>query len=615
MVAVGSGGSLAAAHFAVYLHHVFIGTQATAVTPLELIQQMPISRDTTAVFVSAGGANSDILTAFGAAVMMEPRTVEVLCARRDSRLVETAREYPWTTVLEFDLAGGRDGFLATNSLLAFFVLLGRAYEVSVGQSTCLLPAPPWADSHPGAHLWRDTLREESAQLWKRNHTVVLYGAATKPAALDMESKFAEAALGAVLPTDYRNFAHGRHHWLAKRGDSSAVIALASDAEFELAQRTLALLPAEIPSLLLRFPGPRVAAAIEALVAVLHCVGLAGEVKGTDPGRPGVPPFGRRIYHLRMGAKAAGPRVRRPRPKDAAIARKQGRPPLSGREDRGHESWCRAHMAFIRRLQGTLFCGAVFDYDGTLCDSAKRFEAISSGVAGQLVRLLEGGVPLGVVSGRGGSLRDALRSALPRGHWEQVSVGFYNGAQCGSLAADNLPDSSDIPCAELADIVASLPRHPEFLSGVEITVRAQQITVEPLVPMAVDRVWAVVSELARRHCAPGTGVVVSGHSVDVIAPGVTKRALVSQLRLHAGLPLDSPVLCVGDQGQWPGNDYDLLGEPCSLSVDRVSPDPATCWNLAPPGHRGVQATVGYLRCIQTEGGPFTVDPRQHKRSQG
>lgn len=49
--------------------------------------------------------------------------------------------------------------------------------------------------------------------------------------------------------------------------------------------------------------------------------------------------------------------------------------------------------------------------------------------------------------------------------------------------------------------------------------------------------------------------------------------------------------------WPGNDSYMLKEPFSLSVDEVSPDPKTCWNLAPPGYRGVQATLAYLDCLQ------------------
>ena len=54
--------------------------------------------------------------------------------------------------------------------------------------------------------------------------------------------FTEAALGHVQLADYRQFAHGRHHWLAKRGDSSAVIALGTEADATIMDKTLRLLP-------------------------------------------------------------------------------------------------------------------------------------------------------------------------------------------------------------------------------------------------------------------------------------------------------------------------------------------------------------------------------------
>lgn len=70
-----------------------------------------------------------------------------------------------------------------------------------------------------------------------------------------------------------------------------------------------------------------------------------------------------------------------------------------------------------------------------------------------------------------------------------------------------------------------------------------------------------------------------------------------------------ILSIGDKGQWPGNDFDLLANPFSLSVNEVSGDPTTCWNLAPAGHRGVQATLDYLGCFRTNQGYFYIDLKQ------
>lgn len=78
--------------------------------------------------------------------------------------------------------------------------------------------------------------------------------------------------------------------------------------------------------------------------------------------------------------------------------------------------------------------------------------------------------------------------------------------------------------------------------------------------------------------PSTGAVAlrSGHSVDVVAPGVSKLAVVERVWQAVGVERD--VLCIGDRGRWPGNDHVLLTISYSLSADEVSADPAACWNL-------------------------------------
>ena len=56
---------------------------------------------------------------------------------------------------------------------------------------------------------------------------------------------------------------------------------------------------------------------------------------------------------------------------------------------------------------------------------------------------------------------------------------------------------------------------------------------------------------------------------------------------------------GDKGRWPGNDVDLLANPLGISVDEVSEDLDTCWNLAPAGVLGPQAMLYYMSRISTD----------------
>lgn len=123
----------------------------------------------------------------------------------------------------------------------------------------------------------------------------------------------------------------------------------------------------------------------------------------------------------------------------------------------------------------------------------------------------------------------------------------------------------------------------------------------------DLVLALVSERAEQHGRGQLRVVASSHSVDVLASGVSKLAGVGAVRGRSREPKCGRVLCIGDRGRWPGNDHALLSEPLSLSVHEVSTDPETCWNIAPPGHRGVQALLGYLRAATARVGAFRLLP--------
>src|SRR5262249_33714830 len=162
-------------------------------------------------------------------------------------------------------------------------------------------------------------------LWERQTIIVLYGTAGHPAALDLESKFTEAALGSIQMADYRNFAHGRHHWLAKRGGTTAVLALVTADDRAIANKMLRLIPADIPVARLDIPGRGFHTSVTALAMALYIVGLAGEACGIDPGRPGVPLFGRRMYNLRAFGALGASEPMLPPHEALAIERKTGMP--------------------------------------------------------------------------------------------------------------------------------------------------------------------------------------------------------------------------------------------------------------------------------------------------
>ena len=92
---------------------------------------------------------------------------------------------------------------------------------------------------------------------------------------------------------------------------------------------------------------------------------------------------------------------------------------------------------------------------------------------------------------------------------------------------------------------------------------------------------------------GIRVWRSSHSMDIV---VFRE--VSKLRV-----IEDPdrTLCIGDYGTVEGNDYEMLTSKFSLSVDRVSKNAESCWNIAPSGMKGLDATLYYLSRLTVSGG--------------
>lgn len=604
LMAIGSGGSLTAAHALASLHRRWTGHLAAVATPLEAIFE-PISSATSSWLVSAGGSNVDIIAAFHALVAREPRQLAVMCGKADSPLSAAALAHPFTDLVVYPPPAGKDGFLATNSLLAFVTLLTRAYaaEFDQGDSSFGEESSALLALLCDAERW-DQWKTLLQPAWGRATTLVLHGPTTRIGAVDLESKFTEAALGNLQIADFRNFAHGRHHWLAKRADESAVIAFVSAADEELALKTLDLIPTSIPQVRLPIAGSPESAMLASLFAALKITGWAGEARDLDPGRPGVPDFGRKLYHLALPKLPRRSGAQSMRDDDVvAIERKAGQPVarLEGQENLPW--WSESLGAFRHRLKEARFAGAILDYDGTLVDSRSRFDPPSDAIAAELSRILLSGGRIGVATGRGVSVRRDLRTVVPRDCWDRVLIGYYNGAELGLLSDDAVPDSTETVCEELSAVAGALRSQTELVDIASQTDRRYQITLEARRPTTEGRLWDLAQQTllltAQRHLS----VTRSSHSVDVVAPNVTKLNVLQRLQAdHPG----TNWLAIGDRGRWPGNDYELLKTPHALSVDELSVDSETCWNLAPRGQRGVEVTLIYLRALVSEGASLRFD---------
>jgi fructoselysine-6-P-deglycase FrlB-like protein len=603
LITIGSGGSFSAATFAAHLHERYTGLPARALTPLDVVLSSLNWSSNGVLVLTARGSNPDVLGAFHQLALQEPRSLSAVCTRTKSPLGEVAKQFSNVEVAEWDIPSGKDGFLATNSLLATAVLLSRLYS-SCNSSASLPTSLDELLSGEEPQITNGSVDS----LWGADTLIALYSPTTRAAAIDLESKFSEAAIGNLQPVDYRNFAHGRHHWLARYGSSTGIVAFVADEVEELSTRMLRLIPRQVPILKVRVVGQGDSPAIAALVHAIRIVGDAGSAAGFDPGRPHVPAFGRKIYHLKAFRKTL---VDAFPPQYVAIRRKS-RSTLEALEVRGElDEWEKAWTSFSSRISRTRFGGLVFDYDGTLCDEKHRFDAIDKRISKELTRLARTGSVIGIATGRGKSVRVALQNAIPKTLWKQFVVGYYNGSEIGELKNDACPDGIEQSDPPLAQIAQTLADDIVVRKRAILNCRKHQITIESKQPGFWSFLWDYVQEVLYRLDIPGVMALRSGHSMDIVAPHVSKRNVLELVASRIGKR--KSVLCMGDRGRWPGNDFSLLGTDFSLSVDEVSADPARCWNLAPPGLRGIDATLYYLSNLRTTKQGMHLDLKLSKAS--
>jgi hypothetical protein len=222
VIAVGSGGSFVTARLLARLVQRHHRSVARAATPLEFGIDAELARGKHLWLLSAEGANPDILAALDLALAAEPARLTVLCNRADSPLASAAAA-AGCHVLAFPTRGQRDGFLATHTLLLSSTLLLRAAAAAVGANDPT-SAPIVVDALP-VEVWAAMSARRLSPVIGRETLIVVYDPEVAEAAWLVETNMWEAALGNVQIADLRNFAHGRHHWLAKRACTTSLLAL------------------------------------------------------------------------------------------------------------------------------------------------------------------------------------------------------------------------------------------------------------------------------------------------------------------------------------------------------------------------------------------------------
>tara|TARA_R110000823_G_scaffold14367_2_gene47483 strand:- start:28 stop:993 length:966 start_codon:yes stop_codon:yes gene_type:complete len=312
-------------------------------------------------------------------------------------------------------------------------------------------------------------------------------------------------------------------------------------------------------------------------------------------------FGRKLYKL----TPPKPRKRKPphglSERDVvAVERKTKQSVDKLARSESLQYWKNHLNSFRKGLFKKTFDAIVLDYDGTLAETRSRFDPPSEGIVEKLIEMLEAGIWVCLATGRGKSARIDLQKCIPSAHWEMVLIGYYNGAEVSSLGDDSVPNGEARAYGDLHTASALLNVNGLICEISDQEDRNYQITLTSKGGFSATNLYESVVELLSGAGLDNLSVVRSGHSVDILAPGVTKLNVVDALMQK--IPNVS-ILSIGDSGDLHGNDYELLFHPYALSVDKINADPKTCWNLGSQGQRGPNILAEYLDAIICSEGSF------------
>ena len=410
LLAIGSGGSTTAAAFLAQLHESAFGQVSRGTTPGDFLSQDRTLENAAVVLVSAEGKNQDILATAERVDFLEIPSVGVVLAG-DSPLAEQCNCKGASTVIVYPMPWKKDGYLATNSLVATLILFARAYKNSTGAEFDDLDSDWLAN--------RQKLIQDQGlvkHVLERGALAVLFGSYGRVGAIDIESKFAEAAFGSCEITDFRQFAHGRHLQLIDAERAPCFVVFSDGVEDVLCDSTLAFFPEKIPVVRLPLPSDQVKASVISVIDSILITDLIGQGLFKDPGQPFVSQAARGMHQLKVSNLF--PRKKNDFP---AIRRKI---PL-GASNVVVSDWVDAGNIFCEKLANSKIKALVCDFDGTFCNTEGRFHGLDMRLIPVIERLLRGGMTLAFASGRGDSLHNEVPSVfrLPKGGFHATSFSF------------------------------------------------------------------------------------------------------------------------------------------------------------------------------------------------
>lgn len=585
---VGSGGSYSVAcaieHFCVRE-----GFFAKAITPLTLNLYKEQIRNNNVILVTAGGRNSDSLNSYKFLHDLEPQNLLTICMKKDAPIKALQSCDLHNYFYEFELPSKKDGYLAVNSLIASILLFSKSmFQLYADDYYKLDSEFDFSKININTDKIMNVLVKDSI--------IVLHGGITTPIAIDLESKFSETALGNIQLVDFRNFAHGRHFWLNHRKESTSIISIVGKNEEIIAEKTLSLIPNEIPRYDIYLQEDNIMNMLHTYYIMFSIVNIAGKMQNINPGKPKVAEFGKKMYHINYNFcdESKFKKLKKSN-KALAISRKIGINSSYALMKKYEE----AYEQNIKFITSRCYKGIIFDYDGTLHIKNKN-TIIENEIFDKINGLLENGIIIGIATGRGKSVRLEMRKLIKKDFWNSIAIGYYNGAEVGLLNDDTKPCKNiAVPLAlrNIKNEICKINTNSKII--IDKAENPFQLTIIADDGQNSKHEFEYLKEICYSY--PEVKVVSSSHSIDIILKDTNKKEVSKYYIDNKYVNNYDEFIYIGDSGSLYGNDFEMLLCETGISVDNVSKNLDYCWNYAPMGKRNLEATKYYLENININNG--------------
>lgn len=295
--AVGSGGATVGAEYVAMCRNTLQAAPTFVCTPLEFALNTQDLGGAEVWLFSANGKNPDIMAAFDSATTRQASVVHVLTVNEQCLFIREAERLANVHVHVLPVADHKDGFLATHSLLAMAISLlraaGRCLDGPVNREIeeAVLSAAQMSLDHEH----RKWLASRFESLAETDTLLLLFDPRLSPAALTIESSAWETAICPVQSTDFRNFAHGRHVWLAQRGENTLILSLTGAETRDVWRDIDELIPLHLRRVQYDYDNCGRFQNFLGILDGLCFVEAMAHARRIDPGKPTVGRFGRAIY--------------------------------------------------------------------------------------------------------------------------------------------------------------------------------------------------------------------------------------------------------------------------------------------------------------------------------